>query len=193
MSTPNPASFSTSPRVRGKTRCSRRAICVGRLADAQCARRIIGHAHRRTRRSQSPAAGGNRGASQNRDGAATRRKNGAAGQLTGGIAHDFNDLPTVIFGNLELLSEAVSSGKSIDAPCLQRMMGAAQNAASQTARPMRRRLVLSRRNDPRSRPTRIDVILSGLDEFVRRALGEGILFGLFIETKDWSCPIPASD
>ena len=36
------------------------------------------------------------------------------GQLTGGIAHDFNNLLTVISGNLELLSEAVSAGKPID-------------------------------------------------------------------------------
>ena len=45
------------------------------------------------------------------------------GQLTGGIAHDFNNLLTVISGNLELLSEAVSGGKPIDPPRLQRMMG----------------------------------------------------------------------
>jgi signal transduction histidine kinase len=111
------------------------------------------------------------------------------GQLTGGIAHDFNNLLTIISGNLELLSEAVSAGKPIDAPRLQRMMGAAQNAASQAARLTRRLLVLSRRDDPRPQPAQIGRILSGLEEFVRRTLGEAISLGLLIEPQGWSCRI----
>ena len=89
------------------------------------------------------------------------------GQLTGGIAHDFNNLLTVISGNLELLSEAVSAGRTVDPARLQRMMSAAQNAASQAARLTRRLLVLSRRDDPRPQPARIGRILSGLEEFLQ--------------------------
>jgi signal transduction histidine kinase len=111
------------------------------------------------------------------------------GQLTGGIAHDFNNLLTVISGNLELVSETVSGGKPIDATRLQRMIGAAQNAASQAARLTRRLLVLSRRDDPRPQPTRIGRILSDLEEFVRRTLGETVSLGLFIEREGWSSRI----
>jgi signal transduction histidine kinase len=111
------------------------------------------------------------------------------GQLTGGIAHDFNNLLTVISGNLELLSEAVSGGKPVDPARLQRMMSAAQNATSQAARLTRRLLVLSRRDDPRPQPARIGRVLSGLDEFVRRALGEAVSLGLSIEPQGWSCRI----
>ena len=110
------------------------------------------------------------------------------GQLTGGIAHDFNNLLTVISGNLELLSDAVS-GKPVDAPRLQRIMGAAQNAANQAARLTRRLLVLSRRDDPRPQPARIGRILSGLEEFIRRTLGEAISLGLSIEPEGWPCSV----
>jgi signal transduction histidine kinase len=111
------------------------------------------------------------------------------GQLTGGIAHDFNNLLTVISGNLELLAEAVSGGKPIDPARLQRMMAAAQNATSQAARLTRRLLVLSRRDDPRPQPARIGRILSGLEEFVRRTLGEAVALELFLEPQGWSCHI----
>jgi signal transduction histidine kinase len=111
------------------------------------------------------------------------------GQLTGGIAHDFNNLLTVISGNLELLSEAVSAGRVVDPARLQRMMSAAQNAASQAARLTRRLLVLSRRDDPRPQPARIGRILLGLEEFVRRTLGEGVSLTMLIEPQGWSCRI----
>ena len=111
------------------------------------------------------------------------------GQLTGGIAHDFNNLLTVISGNLELLSEAVSGGKPVDPPRLQRIMGAAQNAANQAARLTRRLLVLSRRDDPRPQPARIGRIFSGLEEFIRRTLGEAVSLGLSIEPEGWPCSI----
>ena len=111
------------------------------------------------------------------------------GQLTGGIAHDFNNLLTVISGNLELLSEAVSAGRTVDPARLQRMMSAAQNAASQAARLTRRLLVLSRRDDPRPQPARIGRILSGLEEFLKRTLGEGVSLALRVEPQFWSCRI----
>jgi signal transduction histidine kinase len=111
------------------------------------------------------------------------------GQLTGGIAHDFNNLLTVISGNLELLSEAVSGAKPADPARLQRMMTAAQNATSQAARLTRRLLVLSRRDDPRPQPARIGRLLSGLEEFVRRTLGEAVSLELFLESQGWSCHI----
>ena len=111
------------------------------------------------------------------------------GQLTGGIAHDFNNLLTVISGNLELLSEAVSGGKPIDPLRLQRMMGAAQNATNHAARLTRRLLVLSRRDDARPQPARIGRLLAGLEEFIRRTLGEAVSFDLLLEPQGWSCRI----
>ena len=100
------------------------------------------------------------------------------GQLTGGIAHDFNNLLRVISGNLELLSEAVSAGRPVDPARLQQMMSAAQNAAGQAARLIRRLLVLSRRDDPRPQPVRIGRILLGLEEFVSKmdAAASALLF-----------------
>src|SRR3954454_15949764 len=111
------------------------------------------------------------------------------GQLTGGIAHDFNNLLTVISGNLELLSEAVSAGRTVDPARLQRMMSAAQNATSQAARLTRRLLVLSRRDDPRPQPASIGRILLGLEEFLKRTLGEAISLGLSIEPEGWPCSV----
>src|SRR4051794_39616451 len=69
------------------------------------------------------------------------------------------------------------------------MMGAGQTATSQAARLTRRLLVLSRRDDPRPQPARIGRILSGLEEFVRRTLGEAISLELSLEPQGWSCHI----
>src|SRR4051794_20282295 len=69
------------------------------------------------------------------------------------------------------------------------MMGAGQTATSQAARLTRRLLVLSRRDDPRPQPARIGRILSGLEEFVRRTLGEAVSLELFLEPQGWSCHI----
>ena len=111
------------------------------------------------------------------------------GQLTGGIAHDFNNLLTVIAGNLELLHDAASAGEPLDPARLARRIATAQNATQQAARLTRRLLVLSRRDDPRPVPARLGRIVAGLEEFLRRSLGERISLELSIDPDGWSCRI----
>jgi PAS domain S-box-containing protein len=90
------------------------------------------------------------------------------GQLTGGVAHDFNNLLTVIQGNAELLQEAVTD------PQLDSLAEMISNAAQRGAELTQRLLAFARRQvlEPRSVDT--NELIAGMDELLRRTLGEHI-------------------
>jgi signal transduction histidine kinase/CheY-like chemotaxis protein len=94
----------------------------------------------------------------------------AIGQLTGGIAHDFNNLLTIIIGNLEGLQKQLASADAKVRRRADNAMHGAQRAAALT-----KRLLAFSRQQPLT-PTSIDVnrLLSGLSDFLQRALGEEI-------------------
>ncbi len=93
----------------------------------------------------------------------------AVGQLTGGIAHDFNNLLTIIIGNLERLDTQLR-----DQPdALRRVKNAMEGAARGAA--LTQKLLAFGRRQPMS-PERLDanVLVEGMAELIRRAVGETI-------------------
>ena len=95
----------------------------------------------------------------------------AVGQLTGGLAHDFNNLLTGITGSLELLATRLSQGRVGE---LARYITAAQGAAKRAAALTHRLLAFSRRQTLDPRPTDVNRLVSGLEEFIRRTAGPAI-------------------
>jgi PAS domain S-box-containing protein len=93
----------------------------------------------------------------------------AIGQLTGGIAHDFNNLLTVIIGNADLLIDAVGDD--------QRLHGLAETsrqAARRGADLTQRLLAYARKQPLAPQPTDVADLLAGMDQLLRRSLGERI-------------------
>ena len=91
------------------------------------------------------------------------------GQLTGGIAHDFNNLLTIIMGNLELAERAVTGDET-----LAKRMRSAMRAAQRGAELTQQLLAFSRRQA--LNPTVLDInhYVGGLEDMLRRTLGETV-------------------
>ena len=92
----------------------------------------------------------------------------AVGQLTGGLAHDFNNLLTGISGSLELMQLRVQQGRSGE---IERYVAMAQHAAKRAAALTHRLLAFSRRQTLDPKPTNINRLISGLEDFLRRSVG----------------------
>lgn len=93
----------------------------------------------------------------------------AIGKLTGGIAHDFNNLLQVIGGNLQLLTRHVAG----DIRAEQRV----QNAISGVTRGAKlaaQLLAFGRRQPLAPKVVNLGRLVRGMDDLLRRALGEGI-------------------
>jgi PAS domain S-box-containing protein len=95
----------------------------------------------------------------------------AVGQLTGGLAHDFNNLLTGISGSLELIQIRVQQGRSGE---IDRYVDMAQQGAKRAAALTHRLLAFSRRQTLDPKPTDINRLIAGLDEFLRRSVGPTI-------------------
>jgi PAS domain S-box-containing protein len=97
----------------------------------------------------------------------------AIGRLAGGVAHDFNNYLTAILGYGELLAEHLTAG-SAAAGQLDEIRSAARRAASLTGK----LLAFGRRQ--MLQPSDIDLnrVVAGLEELVRRLLGETMLLEL---------------
>jgi two-component system, NtrC family, sensor kinase len=98
----------------------------------------------------------------------------AIGQLTGGVAHDFNNLLTVILGNLEMAKRQLNEWTDAEHAKLGRRIENAMQGATRAASLTKRLLAFSRQQT--LNPTIIDVnrLLSGLADFLHRAIGENI-------------------
>jgi PAS domain S-box-containing protein len=93
----------------------------------------------------------------------------AIGQLTGGIAHDFNNLLAIIQGNIELVQDRVK-----DDPKLAEMIDYALRASERGASLTKRLLAYSRQQPLAPKPVDIAVLIAGMTDLLRRALGETI-------------------
>jgi PAS domain S-box-containing protein len=93
----------------------------------------------------------------------------AVGQLTGGIAHDFNNLLGVVLGNLQLLERSL-----YDHPTHLRKVSTAMRAAVRGADLTRRLLAFSRRQILEPEVVDLNRNVKGLDELLRRSLGDSI-------------------
>ncbi|WP_232631425.1 PAS domain S-box protein [Methylobacterium sp. Leaf118] len=95
----------------------------------------------------------------------------AVGQLTGGIAHDFNNLLTGIVGSLDLMRSRLAQGR-IDT--LERYTEAALASAHRAAALTHRLLAFARRQPLEQKPVDVNVLVSGMEDLLRRTLTERV-------------------
>jgi signal transduction histidine kinase/DNA-binding response OmpR family regulator len=93
----------------------------------------------------------------------------AIGQLTGGVAHDFNNVLQVISGNLQMLQMTAAQD-----PAIRRRVETAIFAADRGAKLSSQLLAFARRQPLQPVPTNVGRVLRGMDDLLRRALGESI-------------------
>ncbi|MBR0725280.1 ATP-binding protein [Bradyrhizobium manausense] len=93
----------------------------------------------------------------------------AMGQLTGGVAHDFNNLLTVILGNSEHLADRLAGNKE-----LHRIAGDIATAAERGSDLTRSLLAFARKQPLRPREIDIAEKVVGMEQLLRRSLGEHI-------------------
>jgi signal transduction histidine kinase/DNA-binding response OmpR family regulator len=93
----------------------------------------------------------------------------AIGQLTGGVAHDFNNLLQVISGNLQLLSKDVAGNERAEMRVQNALTGVSRGSklASQL-------LAFGRRQPLEPKVVNIGRFIRGIDDLLRRALGEEV-------------------
>ena len=95
----------------------------------------------------------------------------AVGQLTGGIAHDFNNLLTGIVGSLDLMQTRILQGRT---DSLERYIRAALNSANRAAALTHRLLAFARRQPLEQKPLNANVLVSGMEDLLRRTLTERV-------------------
>jgi PAS domain S-box-containing protein len=93
----------------------------------------------------------------------------SVGELTGGIAHDFNNLLTIMLGNSEILTAALT-----DRPHLQEMAQIGMDAAERGAALTRRLLAFARKQPLDPKAADVAALISGMDGLLRRTLGEQV-------------------
>ncbi|MEP9378161.1 response regulator [Aquabacter sp. CN5-332] len=93
----------------------------------------------------------------------------AVGKLTGGVAHDFNNLLQVIGGNLQLLSNDVAGSERAE----QRLRNALAGV-SRGSKLAAQLLAFGRRQPLAPKVVNLGRFVRGLDDLLRRALGDGI-------------------
>lgn len=91
------------------------------------------------------------------------------GKLTGGVAHDFNNLLQVVSGNLQLLGKDIAGNDRAEQRIANAMAGVARGSklASQL-------LAFGRRQALEPKVVNIARFVNGMDDMLRRAIGEGI-------------------
>ena len=100
----------------------------------------------------------------------------AVGQLAGGIAHDFNNLLTAINGYCDLILEDLPDQDPIH-PDLMEIRRAGERAATLT----RQLLAFSRKQVLEPRVINLNIIVQGMDNMLRRLLGEDIKLHMHFE------------
>ncbi len=93
----------------------------------------------------------------------------AIGKLTGGVAHDFNNVLQVIAGNLQLLGRDVAGNVRAE----QRLQTAVA-ATSRGSRLASQLLAFGRRQPLSPKTVNLGRLVRGIDDLLRRSLGEGV-------------------
>lgn len=104
------------------------------------------------------------------------------GKLTGGVAHDFNNLLQVVSGNLQLLAKDVVGDEKAERKIANAMMGVTRGAklASQL-------LAFGRRQALEPKVVNVTRFVRGMDDMLRRALGEEIEIETIVGGGLWNC------
>lgn len=91
------------------------------------------------------------------------------GKLTGGVAHDFNNLLQVVSGNLQLLGKDVAGNERAEQRVANAMAGVSRGSklASQL-------LAFGRRQALEPKVVNVTRFVQGMDDMLRRAIGEGV-------------------
>ena len=91
------------------------------------------------------------------------------GKLTGGVAHDFNNLLQVVSGNLQLLAKDIAGNDRAERRVANAMAGVSRGSklASQL-------LAFGRRQALEPKVVNATRFVRGMDDMLRRAIGEGI-------------------
>ncbi|MBD8553948.1 PAS domain S-box protein [Rhizobium sp. CFBP 8762] len=100
---------------------------------------------------------------------AQAQKMETVGKLTGGVAHDFNNLLQVVSGNLQLLAKDIAGNSQAERRVTNAVAGVARGAklASQL-------LAFGRRQALEPKVVNISRFVQGMDDMLRRAIGEAI-------------------
>ena len=112
----------------------------------------------------------------------------AVGQLTGGIAHDFNNMLAVVIGGLGLAQRRMARGDHEVAKYIDAAMDGAKRAAALT-----QRLLAFSRQQPLA-PVSLDMnaMVSGMEELLRRTLGETIALEMVLAGGLWRTHVDPS-
>jgi signal transduction histidine kinase/DNA-binding response OmpR family regulator len=113
--------------------------------------------------------------------AAQAHKMEALGQLTGGVAHDFNNLLQVISANLELMGTRLAGDDWLSA-----RLAAAQAGVARGAQLTRHLLAFARRQPLAPQAVDTTLLLTGMEEMLRRTLGQEIDVSVAIAGKPWA-------
>ncbi|QTI81886.1 PAS domain-containing protein (plasmid) [Roseomonas marmotae] len=111
----------------------------------------------------------------------------ALGNLTGGVAHDFNNLLQVIRGSLELLERELEQRRQ---PTTR--LEKAISAVDRGARLASQLLAFARRQPLRPRVVNIGSFVLGLDDMLRRSLGEQVDIETIIAPGLWNTLVDPS-
>jgi PAS domain S-box-containing protein len=105
----------------------------------------------------------------------------AIGKLTGGVAHDFNNLLQVISGNLQLLAGDVAGN-----PRAERRLDHALAGVTRGAKLASYLLAFGRRQALDPRVVKIGRFIAGMEDMLRRSLGEEIEVEMMISGGLWN-------
>ena len=108
----------------------------------------------------------------------------AVGQLTGGVAHDFNNLLQVISANLQLMGRHAAGNEKIE-----QRLASAQDAVRRGAKLAAQLLAFSRRQALEPKVINVGRFVLGMEDMVRRAIGEAIEIETVIATEPWNALI----
>jgi len=108
----------------------------------------------------------------------------ALGQLTGGVAHDFNNLLQVISGNLQLLAKDIAGNERAEARVQNALVGVSRG--SKLAAQL---LAFGRRQPLEPKVVNVGRFIKGMDDMLRRALGEEIEVETVVSGGLWNTQI----
>lgn len=91
------------------------------------------------------------------------------GNLTGGVAHDFNNLLQVVGGNLQLLAKDIAGNEKA-----QRRVANALSGVDRGSKLASQLLAFGRRQALDPRVVNVGRLIRGMDEMLRRTIGEGV-------------------